>query len=220
MERLRGSGVYYGAAITEALSCQDEEVYVIGGANSAGQAAMHFSQYAKRVRMIVRGEGLAATMSQYLIDQIASRPNIEVLAHTEVVEAHGEEQLAELTLLDNQTQQTRRVPAQLLFIFIGAQPCTSWLTGQICMDEHGYVRTGPALKADGKLTRNWPLKRDPYLLETSIPGVFAAGDTRSGSVKRVASGVGEGSVVVHCPPLSGNAELTPTSQSAIRSILN
>ncbi len=196
MERLRGSGVYYGAAITEALSCQDEDVYVIGGANSAGQAAMHFSQYAKRVRMLVRGAGLAATMSQYLIDQIAARPNIEVLAYTEVAEAHGEEQLEEITLLDKQTQATTRVPAQLLFIFIGAQPCTGWLTGQICLDEHGFVRTGPALKADGKLTRNWPLKRDPYLLETSIPGVFAAGDTRSGSVKRVASGVGEGSVVV------------------------
>ena len=184
MERLRGRGVYYGAAITEALSCQDEDVYVIGGANSAGQAAMHFSQYAKRVRMLVRGEGLAATMSQYLVAQIAGRPNIEVLAYTEVVEAHGEDHLEEITLLDKQTQATTRVPAGLLFIFIGAQPCTSWLTGQICLDQHGFVRTGPSLKADGKLTRNWPLKRDPYLLETSIPGVFAAGDTRSGSVKR------------------------------------
>lgn len=196
MERLRGSGVYYGAAITEALSCQDEDVYVIGGANSAGQAAMHFSQYARRVRMVVRGEGLAATMSQYLIDQIAGRPNIEVLSRTEVMEAHGEEHLEELTLFNNVTKNTERVPASLLFIFIGAQPCTGWIQGQVCMDEHGYVRTGPSLKADGKLTRNWPLKRDPYLLETSIPGVFAAGDTRSGSVKRVASGVGEGSVVV------------------------
>ena len=196
MERLQGSGVYYGAAITEALSCQDEEVYVIGGANSAGQAAMHFSQYAKRVHMLVRGEGLAATMSQYLIDQIEGRPNIDVLAHTEVVEAHGQEQLEEITLLDKQIKATRRVPARLLFIFIGAQPCTGWLKSQVCMDDHGYVRTGTSLKAEGKLTRNWPLKRDPYLLETSIPGVFAAGDTRSGSVKRVASGVGEGSVVV------------------------
>jgi len=196
MERLQGSGVYYGAAITEALSCQDEDVYVIGGANSAGQAAMHFSQYATRVYMLVRGEGLAVTMSRYLIDQIESRPNIEVLARTEVVEAHGKEHLEEITLLDNQTKAARRVATRLLFIFIGAQPCTGWLKGQLCMDEHGYVRTGPSLKADGKLTRNWPLKRDPYLLETSIPGVFAAGDTRSGSVKRVASGVGEGSVVV------------------------
>jgi thioredoxin reductase (NADPH) len=196
MERLRGSGVYYGAAITEALSCQDEDVYVIGGANSAGQAAMHFSQYAGRVRMLVRGDGLAATMSQYLIDQIASRPNIEVLPHTQVVEAHGEEHLEEITLFDSQTNSTTRVPASLLFIFIGAQPCTTWLQGQVCMDEHGYIRTGSNLKSEGKLTRQWPLKRDPYLLETSIPGVFAAGDTRSGSVKRVASGVGEGSVVV------------------------
>ncbi len=196
MERLHGSGIYYGAAITEALSCQDEDVYVIGGANSAGQAAMHFSQYAKRVRMLVRGAGLAATMSQYLIDQIASRPNIEVLSRTQVVEAHGEEHLEELSLLNNETKEITRVPASLLFIFIGAQPCTTWLNGQMCMDEHGYIRTGPNLKVEGKLTKQWPLKRDPYLLETSIPGVFAAGDTRSGSVKRVASGVGEGSVVV------------------------
>ncbi len=196
VERLQGSGVYYGAAITEAMSCQDEDVYVIGGANSAGQAAMHFSQYAKRVHMLVRGDGLAATMSQYLIDQIAGRPNIEVLSHTEVIEAHGGERLEEITLRNNQTNTETRVPACLLFIFIGAQPCTEWLQGKVCMDEHGYVRTGPNLKADGKLTRQWPIKRDPYLLETSIPGVFAAGDTRSGSVKRVASSVGEGSVVV------------------------
>lgn len=196
MEALTGAGIYYGAATTEAPSCQNEEVYVVGGANSAGQAAMHFSQYAKHVHMLVRGEGLSATMSQYLIDQIQATPNIDVVSHTEVVEAHGTDRLEAITLSNKKTGETRKVPASLLFIFIGAQPKTEWIAGTVCLDEHGFVRTGPQLKKDGVMTQRWPLKRDPFLLETSVPGVFAAGDTRSGSVKRVASGVGEGSVVV------------------------
>lgn len=196
MERVTGAGVYYGAATTEALSCQDEEVFVVGGANSAGQAAMHFSRYASQVTMLVRGPGLAATMSQYLIDQIAATPNIRVYANTEVVEVHGQEHLEEITLLDRQTKEQRRIAGRLLFIFIGAQPRTDWLRGQLCLDAHGFVMTGPSLKLNGALPKRWPVQRDPYLLETSVPGVFSAGDTRSGSVKRVASGVGEGSVVV------------------------
>ncbi len=196
LERLTGAGVYYGAATTEALSCKEQHVYVVGGANSAGQAAMHFSNYAKRVTMLVRGEGLAATMSQYLIDQIASTPNIEVLSHTEVVAVDGSEQLETITLANKRSGEQSIVPANLLFIFIGAQPCTEWLSSSLCLDNQGYIRTGPQLKRDGVMTVRWPVARDPYLLETSIPGVFAAGDTRSASVKRVASGVGEGSVVV------------------------
>jgi thioredoxin reductase (NADPH) len=196
IDQVTGAGVYYGAATTEALSCKDEEVFVVGGANSAGQAAMHFSRYARQVTMLVRGSGLAATMSQYLIDQIAGTPNIRVLAQTEVVAVHGEDHLEEITLLDRSTQERRRIPGKLLFIFIGAQPRTDWLRGGLCLDSHGFVMTGPSLRHNGALTQRWPLQRDPFLLETSIPGVFAAGDTRSGSVKRVASGVGEGSVVV------------------------
>ncbi len=196
INRLTGAGVYYGAATTEAPSCTNEEVFVVGGANSAGQAAMHFSRYARHVKMLVRGDGLSATMSQYLIAQIEATPNIEVVSHTEVAGVAGNAQLEEITLANRQSGERTTVPARMLFIFIGAQPRTDWLKGKVCLDEHGFVRTGPQLKKDGKLTTNWPLTRDPLLLETSIPGVFAAGDTRSGSVKRVASGVGEGSVVV------------------------
>ncbi|MDX2267344.1 MAG: FAD-dependent oxidoreductase [Bryobacter sp.] len=196
LDRLTGAGVYYGAASTEALSCKDSHVYVVGGANSAGQAAMHFSQYADKVTMLVRGIGLAATMSQYLIDQIAATPNIEVLPHTEVAAVDGREQLEQITLLDKLNGQQRTLDASLLFIFIGAQPTTGWLQGQLCLDAQGFIRTGPSLRREGVLPARWPVSRDPFLLETSVPGIFAAGDTRSGSVKRVASGVGEGSVVV------------------------
>ncbi len=196
LDRLTGAGVYYGAATTEAASCQGQEVYVVGGANSAGQAAMHFAHYAAKVRMLVRGDGLSATMSQYLIDQIAATPNIEVVSFTEVVGVGGQEQLESLELLNTRTQERREVAARLLFIFIGAQPCTEWLRPSLCLDAQGYIRTGSQLQREGVTTERWPLPRQPYLLETSIPGVFAAGDTRSGSVKRVASGVGEGSVVV------------------------
>ena len=196
MDRLTGAGIYYGAATTEAPSCQDEEVYVVGGANSAGQAAMHFSRYAQKVRMLVRGDGLSATMSHYLIDQISSTPNIEVISQTEVIGVDGGEKLESITLANRKSGEEVSVPASMLFIFIGAQPRTDWLKGNLCLDQHGFILTGSQLKKEGKITSNWPLSRDPLLLETSIPGVFAAGDTRSGSVKRVASGVGEGSVVV------------------------
>ena len=196
IDRLTGAGVYYGAATTEAPSCANEEVFVVGGANSAGQAAMHFSHYARSVKMLVRGEGLSATMSQYLIDQITATPNIEVISHSEVVGVDGQEHLETITIANRNTGEKQTVPAKLLFIFIGAQPRTGWLKGTLCLDEHGFIRTGSQLKKDGQVTKAWPLVRDPLLLETSMPGVFAAGDARSGSVKRVASGVGEGSVVV------------------------
>jgi thioredoxin reductase (NADPH) len=196
IERLTGAGVYYGAAMTEAALCQDEEVYVIGGANSAGQGAMYFSRYAKRVTMLVRGESLSATMSQYLIDQIAATPNITVLPCTELIEAHGNSQLSEITIADRKTDEEQTVPASALFIFIGAMPCTSWLRGTLPMDERGYILAGPDLMPDGKRPSKWEQDRDPFLLETGMAGVFVAGDTRSGSVKRVASSVGEGSITV------------------------
>jgi thioredoxin reductase (NADPH) len=196
MDRLQDAGVYYGAASTEALSCRDEEVHIVGGANSAGQAAMFFSKYAKRVIMLVRGPSLASTMSQYLIDQILQTTNIHVEVNTEVVEVHGEDRLQEISLQCNQSNETNRIPATALFIFIGAQPRTEWLEGVIARDPKGFILTGTDLMQDGKPPKGWTAERDPYLLETNIPGVFAAGDVRCGSAKRVASGVGEGSVAV------------------------
>ncbi len=196
MDRLQDAGVYYGAASTEALSCGGEDVYVVGGANSAGQAAMFFSKYAKRVIMLVRGPSLAATMSQYLIDQIAQTPNIQVEVNTHVTEVHGDDHLEEISLLCEKTNESSRVPATALFIFIGAEPKTEWLNGTVERDAKGFILTGSDLMKEGKPPVGWNAARDPYLLETSIPGVFAAGDARCGSAKRVASGVGEGSVAV------------------------
>ncbi len=196
IDRLQDAGVYYGAASTEALSCNGEEVYIVGGANSAGQAAMFFSKYAKRVVMLVRGPSLSATMSRYLIDQIVQTPNIQVEVNTQVTEVHGEDHLEEISLLCDRTGETNRIKATALFIFIGAQPKTDWLNGAIERDPKGFILTGSDLLKDGKPPKSWSADRDPYLLETSIPGVFAAGDVRCGSAKRVASGVGEGSVAV------------------------
>jgi thioredoxin reductase (NADPH) len=196
IDRLQGAGVYYGGGATEAISCRDEEVYVVGGANSAGQAAMFFSNYARRVVMIVRGESLDATMSQYLIDQIKSTPNIDVQFRTRPVEVHGDTHLGAITIACDATGQIHRVPASALFIFIGAQPRTDWLDGVIQRDQHGFILTGPDLMRDGKRPRGWSADRDPDLLETNVPGIFAVGDVRYGSIKRVASGVGEGSVAV------------------------
>jgi thioredoxin reductase (NADPH) len=190
-ERLTGAGVYYGAGSTEALSCRDETVYVVGGANSAGQAAMNFSRYAKEVVILVRGSSLEAGMSQYLVDQINATPNIRVRLHTQVLEAYGEDHLEALCLQDAQQAELERVKTNHLFIFIGAAPSTAWLDGVVARDKHGFVLTGNPVK-----TASWQLERDPLLLETSAPGVFAVGDVRSGSVKRVASSVGEGSIAV------------------------
>jgi thioredoxin reductase (NADPH) len=196
VERLTGAGIYYGAAMTEAMSCQDTDVFIVGGANSAGQAAMYFSRYARTVSMLVRADSLSKSMSQYLIDEIGRTENIIVHTHTEVQEAHGETSLQSLTLKNSQTGETQTVPATALFIFIGAMPCTEWLGSAVRRDQQGFVLTGPDLYVDGKPGPDWTLTRPPFLLETSMPGVFAAGDVRLGSVKRVASGVGEGSIAI------------------------
>ncbi len=196
MDNLTGAGVYYGAGSTEALSCRDDDVYIVGGANSAGQAALNFSRYARRVVMLVRGVSLAASMSQYLIDEIAGTPNIQVEFQTQVVEVHGQEHLEAITIECGQTNSRERVTASSLFIFIGAQPGTDWLDGVVERDARGFILTGSALIRDGKPPSGWTLPRDPGLLETSVPGIFAVGDVRHGSVKRVASGVGEGSIAI------------------------
>jgi thioredoxin reductase (NADPH) len=196
MDRLQGAGVYYGAASTEALACRGEDVYVVGGANSAGQAAMFFSKYAQRVVMLVRGQSLAATMSQYLIDQIENTENIEVSFNSRVTEVHGEDRLEAITVTCDQTGESNVIPSRSLFIFIGAQPTTTWLDGVVERDERGFILTGQDLMKDRKRPKGWTLDRDPGLLETNVPGVFAIGDVRHGSTKRVASGVGEGSVAV------------------------
>jgi thioredoxin reductase (NADPH) len=196
IDRLQGAGVYYGGGATEALSCKGETVYVVGGANSAGQAAMNFAKYADRVTILVRGNSLSSTMSQYLIDQVKQTPNIQVWAHASVAEAHGETHLEEISVLCSDTNKIERVPASAMFIFIGALPRTDWLGGLVERDDRGFLLTGPDLIRDGQRPKGWPLDRDPFLLETNLPGIFAVGDVRHGSVKRVASGVGEGSVAV------------------------
>jgi thioredoxin reductase (NADPH) len=196
IDRLQGAGVYYGGGTTEALACKGEIVYVVGGANSAGQAAMNFAKYAEKVVILVRGDSLSATMSQYLIDQIKETPNIQLWTHASVAEAHGDSHLEEISVLCSDTSKTERVPASSMFIFIGALPRTDWLDGSLERDDRGFLLTGSDLLQEGKRPRGWTLDRDPFLLETNTPGVFAVGDVRHGSVKRVASGVGEGSVAV------------------------
>jgi thioredoxin reductase (NADPH) len=196
VDRLQGAGVYYGAGSTEALTCAGEDVYIVGGANSAGQAAMNFSRIARRVIMLVRGGSLAESMSRYLIDEIEKTPNITVETNSSVTEAHGATRLEAISVHCSTSGETTQVPATSLFIFIGAEPKTEWLNGLVARDDRGFILTGPALKSNGKLPAGWGLARDPDLLETSVPGVFAAGDVRGGSVKRVASGVGEGSIAI------------------------
>jgi thioredoxin reductase (NADPH) len=193
-DRLTGRGIYYGAALVEAVACKDEEVFVVGAANSAGQAALHFSKYARKVTMLVRGEGLSATMSKYLIDEIAQTSNIVLEPRTQVLEALGEERLEALKVAGPQGEH--QVSASSVFVFIGAAPGTQWLPGSILRDEKGFLLAGPDLRVDGKLPESWKEQREPYLLESSVPGVFVAGDVRRGSVKRVASAVGEGSIAV------------------------
>ena len=195
VEALTGRGVYYGATMAEAIACRDEDVYVVGAGNSAGQAAVYASGYARQVTLLVRGDGLERSMSQYLIDQIERTENIDVRLQTEVAEAHGEDHLEKLTLLNNATGEREDVGANALFILIGARPHTDWLDGTVARDGRGFLLTGPDLKGHEAM-KDWPLDRDPFLLETSVPGIFAAGDVRHGSVKRVASGVGEGSVAI------------------------
>jgi thioredoxin reductase (NADPH) len=195
-DRLQGAGVYYGASSTEGISCRDEDVYLVGGANSAGQAAMFFAKFARRVIMLVRGPSLAATMSQYLIDQIEQTENIHVEPRSRVLEVHGEDHLETITIACDASGETRQEEAAALFIFIGAEPRTSWLDSVVERDNRGFILTGRDLLPEGKRPKGWTLAREPGLLETNIPGVFAVGDVRHGSIKRVASGVGEGSVAI------------------------
>jgi thioredoxin reductase (NADPH) len=196
VEALAGAGVFYGAAITEALATQGEDCYVVGAGNSAGQAAMYLAKFARSVSILVRGDSLTESMSQYLIEQIGQTPNIRVLTRTVVEAAHGEGRLEAVTISNQATGEKQTVPAAALFIFIGAMPRTDWLAGVVERDKAGFILTGPDLIRDGKPPSDWPLTRDPYWLEASTPGIFAAGDVRSRSVKRVASAVGEGSMAV------------------------
>jgi len=196
IERLTGAGVYYGAAMTEALSCVDSAVYIVGGANSAGQAAMYFSRYARSVTLLVRGDSLAKSMSQYLIDQIRATSNITLQTHVNIAEVKGESSLEAISIAHADTGDVQTVPATALFIFIGAMPRTEWVAGVVERDSQGFILSGPGLLRNGSRPQGWTLDRDPFLLETSVPGVFVAGDVRYGSVKRVASGVGEGSIAV------------------------
>ncbi|WP_030993746.1 FAD-dependent oxidoreductase [Streptomyces sp. NRRL WC-3744] len=195
-DALVGCGVYYGSALTEAASCEDHDVYIVGGANSAGQAAMHLSRTAKSVTLLVRGPSLAASMSHYLIQQIEQTANIRVRCHTVVDSAQGTDHLKQLTLYDTRAGHTDIVDTHWLFVFIGAAPLTGWLNGTLLRDSRGFILAGPDLSPDGRPPATWELDRPPYHLETSIPGVFVAGDARAESAKRVASAVGEGAMAV------------------------
>jgi len=193
---LTGRGVYYGSAMSEAANCVDQDVFIVGAANSAGQAAVHFARYARSVTMVVRGSSLEASMSYYLIQQIAAIPTISVRTCTEVVQAGGDQRLETLILRDNAREVQQAVPAHWMFVFIGAAPRTEWLEGVVARDEHGFVLAGPDLPTDGSKLGGWRHDRAPYHLETSVAGVFVAGDARAESAKRVASAVGEGAMAV------------------------
>jgi thioredoxin reductase (NADPH) len=196
IEDLNGAGVYYGAALTEAAHYEGEHVYVIGGANSAGQGAMFFSRYASKVTMLVRGSSLKKGMSQYLVDQIEETANIEVLTRTEVIEVHGKDRLEAITIRNYDTDETCTSPTPAMFIFVGAVPHTELVADVVERNHAGFIITGPDLMRHGRPPKNWRLERDPYLLETSVPGIFAAGDVRHNVVRRVASAVGQGSMAV------------------------
>ena len=193
---LTGRGIYYGSALTAAAACSGQDVFVVGGANSAGQAAVYLSRDAKSVTILVRGPSLEKSMSYYLIQQIAGLPSISVRTCTEVIAAHGADHLDSLTLRDSRDGSTQTLDAQVLFVFIGAAPLTDWLDGVVERDSRGFVMAGPDLSGSGQRPRGWELDRAPYHLETSVPGVFVAGDARAESAKRVASAVGEGAMAV------------------------
>jgi thioredoxin reductase (NADPH) len=195
-ERLNGAGVYYGAGMSEAKLYRDQDVYLVGGANSAGQAALYFARYASSVTLLVRGPELAESMSQYLIEQIAETPRITVKTSTRVVEVTGETHLEAITIMTQASGETQVLQTSALFVFIGATPQTDWLDGMVERDEKGYILSGLDLLQDGHRPAGWTLERDPFPLETSVPGVFVAGDTRLYSMKRVASAVGEGAMSV------------------------
>jgi thioredoxin reductase (NADPH) len=196
VENYTGAGIYYGAATTEASACTGKEVYVIGGGNSAGQAAMYLSKFAKNVHIIIRRDDLTATMSAYLITQIAETPNIVVLPNTEVIEAEGTNCLEKLTIQNCKTKESEVKVASALYIFIGAKPYTDWVKLDIIKNAKDFIETGRELRSYENFNKVWKLKRDPFLLETSSPGIFAAGDVRAGAMNRVASAVGEGSMAI------------------------
>lgn len=196
IDQFTGAGVYYGAATTEAAACQNEDIYIVGGGNSAGQAAMFLSKFAKKVHIVVRKSDLSSSMSQYLIDQIGGTTNIEVVGDSEITEVKGDDRLSEIVLKNNADEKEELRSAVALFIFIGAKPMTDWLSLEIIKDKRGFIETGPSLMNYKEFKKNWKLKRDPLLLETCIPGIFAAGDVRSGAMNRVASAVGEGSMAI------------------------
>jgi len=196
LDNFTGAGVYYGAATTEATACKNQDVYVVGGGNSAGQGAVYLSNFARHVYILLRRDNLRDTMSSYLIDQIDGIDNITVQPFREVQEGHGDDRLSRLTIYDNQKQDTYLVDAGALFIFIGAKPYTDWLPDSILKDQRGFVLTGRDLINHPEFKSKWPYQREPYSLETSVPGVFAAGDVRSGAMNRVASAVGEGAMSV------------------------
>lgn len=195
-ESFAGRGIFYGAAMTEALNCKDQTVFIVGAGNSAGQAAMYFKDFASRIVMLVRGESLAAKMSHYLVERIEATPNIEVRTHAEITRCLGTHHLEQIVVRDRITGVETVEATGYVFVFIGAAPHTNWLSSEIARDANGFILTGPDLHNHPTM-KQWPLERQPYLLEASVPGVFAAGDIRHESVKRVASAVGEGSVAVH-----------------------
>jgi thioredoxin reductase (NADPH) len=188
--------VYYGASLTEAFSFKDEDVYIVGGANSAGQAAMFFSEHARKVVVVYRGDSLRKSMSEYLVKQVEGKENIEVRLNSSVIEAEGEDHLERISINNSASGETEIVPTQSLFIFIGAVPHTDWLDGVVERDKRGFILSGPDLFKPGERPKGWKLDRDPYLLETNVPGIFVAGDVRHGSIKRCASAVGEGSIAI------------------------
>jgi thioredoxin reductase (NADPH) len=194
LDAFNGVGVFYGAARTEAAAMQGREVILVGGGNSAGQAAVFFADYASKVTILIRGDGLAASMSRYLIDELERKPNVELRSGGEIVRCAGEGRLDRVTIRNRADGSLDEVGAHAVFIFIGADAITDWLPKEVVRDERGYVCTGRDVT--DLMPGAWPLERDPYLLETSVPGIFAAGDVRHGSIKRVASGVGEGSIAI------------------------
>jgi thioredoxin reductase (NADPH) len=196
LDQFTGAGVYYGAAITEANACREKQIYVVGGGNSAGQGAVYLSQFAQKVHIVIRREDLSSTMSAYLIDQIKAIPNIEILGKTEVIEALGHENLECIVLEDIETKATRQVKADSLFIFIGTRPATDWLSDNVLLDDKGFVETGKELRQYPQFKSIWKRQREPFLLETCQPGIFAAGDVRAGAMNRVASAVGEGAMAI------------------------
>jgi thioredoxin reductase (NADPH) len=207
---LVGAGIYYGAATSEASACRDQDIYILGGGNSAGQAALLLARYARRVIIVAPDESLEESMSQYLIERIDEMKNITVRSHFTVTGAEGKEHLERLTLEDVHTGATERVPASSLFIFIGATPQTDWLGPELARDEHGFVLSGYDYMEDCERPAEWPLERSPYGLETSVPGVFVAGDVRKGSVKRLTAAAGEGAMAAsmiyeYCQQFAGIA---------------